>query len=286
MNIVTKLLDALKLESTPKSDEKSLLYYKDNFYELDDIERGFYNNDLKLKLDHAKTLSHIINNTKDIIQFTEALNEIIKIFTILSEHEFTGSFHNTPPSYTLEDLKINRFFIEIAFIKRAFPASAASRNKLKNKSTKYLFSHFTPEAIDYFITGKNYLPIDIKHKQNSMPDFDQMGGQEFEFFCADVLKKNGFSNISITRGSGDQGIDIIAFKDEVKYGIQCKCYSSDIGNKAVQEAFAGKTFYNCHVAVVLTNRHFTPSAKELAEKSGVLLWDRERLLELINNSKQ
>ena len=119
-----------------------------------------------------------------------------------------------------------------------------------------------------------------------MPDFDQMGGQEFEFFCADVLKKNGFSNISITRGSGDQGIDIIAFKDEVKYGIQCKCYSSDIGNKAVQEAFAGKTFYNCHVAVVLTNRHFTPSAKELAEKSGVLLWDRERLLELINNSKQ
>ena len=54
-------------------------------------------------------------------------------------------------------------------------------------------------------------------------------------------------------------------KDGVKYGIQCKCYSQNIGNKAVQEAFAGKTFYDCHVAAVLTNQYFTRSAKELAE---------------------
>ena len=116
--------------------------------------------------------------------------------------------------------------------------------------------------------------------------FDYMEGHEFESFCADILSKNNFQNVIVTKGSGDQGIDITAQKDGIRYGIQCKCYSSDIGNKAVQEAFAGKTFYNCHVAVVITNRHFTPSAKELAEKNGVLLWDREKLLELINNSKQ
>lgn len=116
--------------------------------------------------------------------------------------------------------------------------------------------------------------------------YDGMEGHDFEYFCADLLKKNGYANVEVTKGSGDQGIDIIAYKNGVKYGIQCKCYSSDIGNKAVQEAFAGKNFYNCHVAAVLTNRHFTRSAKELADSIQVLLWDREKLESYIQNAEQ
>ena len=105
-------------------------------------------------------------------------------------------------------------------------------------------------------------------------------GHDFEYFCADLLRKNGFNKVEVTKGSGDQGIDIIAFKDGIKYGIQCKCYANDIGNSAVQEAFSGRSFYRCHVAAVLTNRYFTSSAKELAENNGVLLWDRDRLNQL------
>ena len=115
--------------------------------------------------------------------------------------------------------------------------------------------------------------------------YDQMGGHEFEYFCGDILGKSGFSELEVTKGSGDQGIDIIAFKDGVKYGIQCKRYSSNIGNKAVQEAYSGKMFYGCHVSAVLTNQYFTNSAKELAEKNGVLLWDRDRLETFVNSHK-
>lgn len=114
--------------------------------------------------------------------------------------------------------------------------------------------------------------------------YDDMDGHTFEHYCADLLIENGYENVEVTKGSGDQGLDVIAYRDGVKYGIQCKCYSSDIGNKAVQEAFAGKTYYNCHVAAVLTNRHFTKSAKELAESNKVLLWDREKLEEFVQNS--
>ena len=112
-----------------------------------------------------------------------------------------------------------------------------------------------------------------------------MEGHDFEYFCADLLKHNGFRNVSVTQGSGDQGIDILAEKEGVQYGIQCKCYASDIGNKAVQEAFAGKVFYNCHVAAVLTNQHFTKSAIELAQVNKVLLWDREKLDSFIKSAK-
>lgn len=117
--------------------------------------------------------------------------------------------------------------------------------------------------------------------ENEVIPFDNMEGHAFEQFCAAVLAKNGFEDIRVTQGSGDQGVDIIAYKDYVKYGIQCKCYSSDIGNRAVQEVFAGKTYYQCHVGVVLTNRYFTKSAKELAQRNGVILWDRDRLLEMV-----
>ena len=145
-----------------------------------------------------------------------------------------------------------------------------------NPTIKYLHGNYIE-----VISEKNNNSM----SQNSTINFDYMEGHEFEHYCANLLAKNSFTNVEVTKGSGDQGIDIIAYKDGIKYGIQCKCYSSDIGNKAVQEAFSGKTFYDCHVAVVLTNRYFTPSAKELAQRNGVLLWDREKLIELINNSQ-
>ena len=113
-------------------------------------------------------------------------------------------------------------------------------------------------------------------------DIDRMDGYEFESFCADLLRKNGYKDVSVTSGSGDQGIDIIAYKDGVKYGIQCKCYASDVGNKAVQEAYSGKSFYQCHVGIVLTNRYFTNSAKDLAQNNGIVLWDRSKLTELMS----
>lgn len=136
----------------------------------------------------------------------------------------------------------------------------------------------TPPSKTTFSTNRNTTESNF----SPIKEYDKMEGHEFEYFCGDILSKSGFENVEITKGSGDQGIDIIATKDGIKYGIQCKCYSSNIGNKAVQEAFAGKTFYGCHVSAVLTNQYFTKSAQELAKRNGVLLWDRDRLDQFIN----
>lgn len=110
--------------------------------------------------------------------------------------------------------------------------------------------------------------------------YDYMDGHQFEAYCAKLLRRNGFHHVEVTRGSGDQGIDILAHKKRKKYGIQCKCYSYYLGNKSVQEAYAGMKFYECDVAAVLTNQYFTNSAIALAEKTEVLLWNRTVLEEL------
>ena len=112
---------------------------------------------------------------------------------------------------------------------------------------------------------------------------DFMEGHAFEHFCASLLKKNGFSNVRVTPPSGDQGVDILATKNDVRYAIQCKNFNtSNLSNKPIQEVYAGKAFYNCHVGVVMTNAHFTPGAVELARATGVLLWDRDVLQQMMD----
>lgn len=100
-----------------------------------------------------------------------------------------------------------------------------------------------------------------------------MDGYQFEYQCAAILKRKHFKKIEVTKSSGDQGVDIIAFKHHKKYGIQCKYYTYPVGNKAVQEAYAGANFYDCEKVIVMTNATFTKSACELAEKLEVELWD-------------
>ena len=119
----------------------------------------------------------------------------------------------------------------------------------------------------------------------SVFEIDGMDGHEFEHFCANIMRKNGFTNVAVTKGSGDQGVDILAEKDGIKYAVQCKNYSSPLSNTPIQEVNAGKIFYNCHVGVVMTNSTFTPGAKTLAQATGVLLWDRavvEKMMKIAN----
>ncbi len=105
-------------------------------------------------------------------------------------------------------------------------------------------------------------------------DMDFMEGHEFEYYCAELLEKCGFQEVEVTRGSGDYGIDILAEKDGVTYAIQCKRYNAPVGVKAVQEAYAGRDYYDRMVGAVLTNQYFTQPAAEAARKLKILLWDR------------
>lgn len=131
-----------------------------------------------------------------------------------------------------------------------------------------------------------YLLKEYRKVVGTLAEADSLEGHEFEQWCADLLRKQDFHDVEVTKGSGDQGVDIIAVKDGVRYAIQCKCYSSDLGNSPIQEVTAGKQFYQCQVGAVMTNRHFTTGAVELAKANGILLWDRDKLEEMLSASSQ
>ena len=100
-----------------------------------------------------------------------------------------------------------------------------------------------------------------------------MDGQGYEKFCAGWLRKHGYHDVSLTKATGDQGIDILAFRHGKQYGFQCKYYERPVGNEAVQQAYAGGTFYDCDICAVMTNSTFTRSARSLAEETDVILMD-------------
>lgn len=114
----------------------------------------------------------------------------------------------------------------------------------------------------------------LKRRRSAPSDIDLMEGHDFENYCAELLRRRGFQEVEVTKGSGDYGIDILAEKDGVTYAIQCKCYTSPVGVKAVQEAYAGRDYYDRMVGAVLTNQYFTQPAVEAAKKLKILLWDR------------
>ena len=99
---------------------------------------------------------------------------------------------------------------------------------------------------------------------------NEMSGSDYEEYCSNILSNAGWK-VSITKASNDQGVDIVAEIENLKYCIQCKRYSNPVGNKAVQEVYAGKDHYGGTHSVLVSNAGFTKSAKELAKSLGVIL---------------
>lgn len=115
----------------------------------------------------------------------------------------------------------------------------------------------------------------------SVGELDNMDGIAFEELACEILIANDFELAENTPASGDFGVDILAIKEGMTYAIQCKRYLEPVGLEAIQQVYAGRAYYECHVAVVLTNQTFTTNACKLADKLGVVLWDRETLRKLL-----
>ena len=106
-------------------------------------------------------------------------------------------------------------------------------------------------------------------------------GLTFENLCLQKLKSQGWE-VKQTPFSGDQGVDLIASINDFRICIQCKDHQKAIGNKAVQEVYAGKKYWSGTHAILISRSGFTKAAQKLAFSSNVILIN-EFEIENINN---
>lgn len=112
---------------------------------------------------------------------------------------------------------------------------------------------------------------------------DNMNSLEFEQYVARLLRSNGYHNVSLTE-KYDLGIDIIAEKDGVRWGVQVKHYSGLVKASAVRQVVTGLKMYGCNRAMVVTNSTYSTIARRLAAGNDCVLVDRKSLA-LFTDSK-
>ena len=108
----------------------------------------------------------------------------------------------------------------------------------------------------------------------------------FERLAQRLLRECGFSDVQVTRRSGDGGIDgtgklriqgIFSFN----VAFQCKRYKGQVGAGAIRD-FRGSLGTNIEKGVLITTGAFTKAAKEEASSEGKRLIDLMDGEELIN----
>jgi HJR/Mrr/RecB family endonuclease len=99
-----------------------------------------------------------------------------------------------------------------------------------------------------------------------------MSGGQFEIFVADLFRAMGHQT-TVMGGSGDQGVDLIVQHERQRVAVQCKNYKKRVGNKPVQEVYAGAKHHRCDLAWVVAPAGYTKGAFELARSVGVALYD-------------
>lgn len=155
----------------------------------------------------------------------------------------------------------------------------------------YLFLLLTPDIIfgiiliSAGISQNEKLKIYQKNlSKANISQVDRMNGKQFEDFVSVILQNLGYLT-TVTQQSRDFGADIVVEKNGKKVVIQTKCYSSKVSLKAVQEVYSAMYKYHATECWVVTNNYFTKPAIELAKTNGVILIDRNELINLIVKSQ-
>lgn len=208
-------------------------------------------------------------------EFSNILNDDITLKDLL--YHFVTKFPSNDPSY-------KKIFAE-DIVGNKFVNKKLSSRKLM-EFIDFEMRHFDKSKIEK--PEKKIIPRPKKANTGiSIYDVDVMDPFEFESFIAKLLEYEGYST-EVTKKSGDQGVDILAEKDGEKWAIQTKRYElgKKISNKAVQEVHTGKGFYKCQRAAVLTNQFFTDSARQIADATNVILWDRRFVASLLEKLRE
>ena len=115
----------------------------------------------------------------------------------------------------------------------------------------------------------------------------QMDPYAFERLFARVLRQSQFTNVQVTGGSGDGGLDGVGVYrvSLVSFRIyfQCKRYTDAVRASAVRD-FRGAMAGRGEKGLLITTSHFTRDAEREAERDGappVELVDGQRLCELL-----
>ena len=121
------------------------------------------------------------------------------------------------------------------------------------------------------------------YESATMEEISRMSGRGFEEFLARLFAGMGYTELSLTPTTNDQGGDVLCRSPSgAGVVIQAKRWKGNVGNAAVMELLGAMLHYGRAQGMVVTNSRFTDPARELAKKdSRITLCDGRWLNEQI-----
>lgn len=98
------------------------------------------------------------------------------------------------------------------------------------------------------------LMVHTRVNNPKLEHIDSMTGLEFEKCVANLLRNQGYRHVTITERY-DYGVDIVAVKDGVRWGVQVKRNSYLVKAIAVRQVVTALKKYKCDRAMVVTNNN-------------------------------
>ncbi len=148
---------------------------------------------------------------------------------------------------------------------------------------RIIFEGLIPGLIDRWKSEKRFKAGQKWHSSRDLLGWLRgMKPSEFEDYIADLFSKLGYKT-EATGGSHDEGIDIVAEKDGIKYYIQCKKFITskvtvhdirDFYGALVDHLANGKGYF-------ITTNKFTLEAEKFAEDKPIELIDGFKLIDYI-----
>jgi hypothetical protein len=129
------------------------------------------------------------------------------------------------------------------------------------RQKRHLLEQLRSGGREPFATDRNKCDDDLRQKQHLLEqlrraiqdakvkerhkllaiDLPALSGPEFEQFLERVFKALGYE-VTLTKGSYDQGVDLIIKNGKEQVAIQAKGYQGAVGNEAVQQAVSGRLY--------------------------------------------
>ena len=197
---------------------------------------------------------------------------IFIILTIYFFNKFVHDYNNIPIIIGMFFLAmLNGFVFSILIsIPTLVPLNIIFENKVEKKFVNMLNYFEKLKAFEYW------------ERRSQREFWYSLSGIQFEKELAKLFKIAHY-NVTLTKGSGDKGIDIFLNLNNQNIIVQCKAHKNAVGPAIAREIFGSLIDSKCDKAIIASITGFTKGVYEFCSDKNIELWDLEKILEFKNN---
>lgn len=213
----------------------------------------------------------IYKEKKDDIKYTR-ISTIVVYIIIVCIISFAAGYWEF-----LIGLPLSTFWIPVIICGEIENKIFSSKNDLKsyeeyiNKEKEKLKDNDSYRKIERYNKALHIFDMEIARyndflEKQTKTFWTNLTGHKFEHEVAKLFEKNGY-NATVTKGSGDGGIDIMLTKDGENIAVQCKHHSKPVGPNDFRAFQAVTILKNFDRGFFVSLNGFTKSVPEEAKKN-------------------